>query len=219
MDAKTAGTLPKEAAKNATQPIKDEEFANYVPKGVDSIDAMSPALNAETWQKVYTAVKASNEGEYKAVRCGVYVYCVVNGCSQKSEFSGDVVTADGKRFPASVIAVAATRQMVRRFLRANMEEAYRFLKNTRVIESYPRYVSRVSTKGIKSSEAFATADFLRDCPLFTPAEQDAHNRYQTFSVDRARHARGGKTIDDLTEEGNRAVLAAQGSVGPEPTSW
>lgn len=188
------------------------DWGSFVPKRVDSEDTLGPEQNKKVWEKLYKEAGLSSAGEddRRALRAAVYVYCAKNGTSREGEYSGEMQLASGKTVSAAAIVRAAGRMRVRRFLRANMMESYDFFKSSRVMEADERFVSKCSSLGVPAECAFATADWLGDCPQFTPGETKAHEITFVRGIDRAKRARGGKTLEDVESQRQDANLHAQG---------
>jgi len=187
-------------------------WLDVVPKSVDSEDALSFSENKAVWEKIYKAIgkATANESERKAVRAGIYAYCAKNATSREGDYAGSIQLADGTTISAAVIPQSAGKMKIRKFLRANMMESYDFFKTTRVMESDDRFVAKCATKGISAENAFATADWLADCPKFTPGEQKAHESSFNIGVDRARRARGGHNLEDVEQGRVQEGLRVQG---------
>lgn len=207
MDTEKVGKSHSGPARNA-----DVDWTSVVPKMVDSEDTMGVEQNKRTWEKLYkeAGLSTSGEDDRRALRAAVYVYCVKNGTSREGEYSGDMVLSTGKTVNASSIVRAAGKMRVRRFLRANAKESYDFFKASRVMEADDKFVSKCASLGISAENAFATADWLGDCPLFTPGESRAHEATFTRGIERARRARDGKTLEAVEGDRQDANLHAQG---------
>jgi len=172
------------------------------PKIVSFEDCLGQEANSKAWEKLYaaTGLKSPNEKERRSVRAAVYVYCAKNGTSREGEYSGTFVLAGGQTVDAAVIPRAAGKMKIRKFLRANMIESYIFFKETGVMEQDDRFVAKAAAFGISAECAFAMADWLDDCPMFTPAEAKAHTTVFNKSIDRSKRARGGKTLETIEDE-------------------
>jgi len=198
-----------DAQKQTGKPV---DWAAVVPRRVDSEDALGVDQNKATWEKLYreAGMTAGNEEERRALRAAVYVYCAKNGTSREGDYGGEMVLSTGKHVPAAVIPKAASRNRIRKFLRANMNESYEFFKSSRVMESDDRFIAKYAGHGISPDNAFAAADWLTDCPLFTPAEVKVHNAIFVHSIDRAARARGGNTLETVENDRVQEGLRAQG---------
>lgn len=194
-----------------------DEFADTKPQNVGTDDSMDTAEVAVVWGKIYAAVGAESaqEPEKRKIRTGCYTYCALNGTSRVGRYSGKIRTADGRVFAAAVLPLCVGKQEIRRFMRGNMLEAYRFFKRTKVMEDYPRFVAKWEAMGVGRSVAFATADFLTDCPLFTPEESSAHAKAFRYNIEKAKRARGGKSLEEVEAEEEELTMEAQ---GPEHTA-
>jgi len=169
-DAKKAD-VPKESKAG-----EQDDWSAYVPKQVSRVDTMDKDKADKKWELIYKAARASSESEpvKKGIRLGVYVYCCINGCSPESDYSGSVQTYSGLMFPAAVVPQSVGKHEVRRFLRAYLKESYNALKSSGAIENEAKYVAACASLGISAGVAFATADWMSDCPHFTPEELRAH---------------------------------------------
>lgn len=205
----------QEASRPERSAPKQVDWFSVVPRRVDSEDALGDESNARAWEKLYREAKLSSAGEEerRAMRAAVYVYCAKNGTSREGDYTGSMVLSNGTTVSSAVIARAAGRHHIRKFLRANMIESYQFFKASRVMESDERFVAKCAALGIAADFAFATSDWLTDCPLFTPSEARAHELTFVRSIDRARRARGGKTLETVEGERIGANLEAQGPSG------
>jgi len=121
-----------------------------------------------------------------------------------------MVLATGKKVSAEIIVKAAGNRRIRKFFRANMIESYDFFKQSRVMESDERFIAKAANFGIPPESAFAIADWMTDCPKFTPSESRAHELVFARSIDRARRAREGDTLERVEERRMDKALEAQG---------
>lgn len=174
----------------------------------------------KVWKRMYALARMSapSEKQQKAFRLAVYAYCVVNGSSREGKYTGTMVLNDGTVVDAAVIPQAATKMHVRKFLRGNMKESYEALKMSGVIEEDERYVAKVAAFGVAPEAAFATADWMADCPHFTPSENRAHLAARDHGLQRSRRARGGQSLEDVERERLSDDLDAQGSLDPPMAS-
>jgi hypothetical protein len=196
------------------------EWDDVVPKKVTMEDSMSEAESARTWEAVYrhAGMSSASEKEKRAVRAGIYVYCALNGTSREGSYNAPIQLSTGTIISASVIPRAASKMKIRKFLRANMSEAYRFFKQTRIMETYERFVASCAKHGISPENAFATADFLTECPDFTPDESKAHNAMFAHSIERARRAREGKSLEQVEDARVENELTAGGPLSAAETN-
>jgi len=187
-------------------------WGDVAPKHVDQADTMPKEQVAKVWAKIYQAAGAASASEEKkkGVRAAVYAYGLINGTSREGGYQGRCTLFDGSSFPASVIATAAGKMEIRQFFRANMDESYDFFKESGYAESLPRVVSKAASLSIKASEAFAMADWMSECPKFTPAEQEAYNKSFTYSISRARKARGDHALEEVEGKRLKESLESQG---------
>lgn len=187
-------------------------WSERAPKMVASEDSMDPRKVAAVWQKMYNEARMGgmSEAEQQAFRLGVYVYACKNGTSREGDYSGSIVLNNGAEFSAAVIPRATGKMSIRKFFRGCALESYEALKESGCMEADERFVAKVSALGVTPECAFATADWLTDCPKFTPAERAAHDKTFTMGIERARRARDGSTLESV--EGGRVArtLEAQG---------
>lgn len=188
------------------------DWTECVPKNVDSEDSLGIEENKRTWERMYkrAGMVSANEKERRMLRAAVYVYCLKNGTSREGEYSGNMILANGTVVSAAVIPGSSSKMKIRKFLRANMAESYQFFKESRIIENDARYVAKCAALGISPECAFATADWMADCPDFTPAESRAHDAAFVRGIERARRARGGKNLEAVESGRLDDALHAQG---------
>lgn len=187
------------------------EWEKLVPVSVDYEDAMNREQVREIWQKMYKLAKLRNPSEevQAAFRLAVYMYACLNGSSRAGNYAGLVTMSDGTTFPASVISQSMAGLSIRRFLRGNMNESYEALKMSRCIEQDERYVQKVFNEvQAPASCAFATADWLTSCPLFTPEERKYHLASFNYSIRRARLARGNRDLESVEKTVSDEALVA-----------
>jgi len=203
---------PNRPEPNLKEMSAEKSWADLKPKSVGNEDALSDDQNKLVWEKLYKMVGAASaeEDTKKSIRLAVYAYCCVNGTSRDGQYEVPFKTSTGLEIDSAVIPQAASRMQIRKFLRSNMIESYEALKSSGVIEENARYVMKVSALGVSPACAFATADWLTDCPLFTPAENRAHEASFTASVERAKRSRGGHSLENVEKARVDAGLAAQG---------
>lgn len=172
-------------------------------------DRMSDDDNAVAWGKIYAEAGARTETEMEAVRAGVYVYGANNGTSRVGSYSKNILWHGGHKFPASCVpAVTGTRD-IRRFFRANAAESYEMFKETRCMESEADFVAKAARFGASPSEAFAIADWLRQCHFLTPREAYVAEEAFKFGVRKAAASRGGHTLEAIEKNGLDEELVAQ----------
>jgi len=195
------------------------DWAQCVPKSVDSADTMAASKVPAVWEALYREARfgSGNESKKRAFRAGVYTYGLLNGTSREGSYQGDIVLADGTVVAASIIPTVVGKMQIRQFYRANMVESYSFLKTSKVAESHPRFLAKAAAHSIAADDAFAVADWLKDCPKFTPSESKAHDAYFQYSVDRAKRARGGETLERVEDQRIKRGLSAQGPGESEGT--
>jgi hypothetical protein len=188
----------------------ENEWEKFTPKFVSAEDSMSPKDVAMVWQRIYKAAGANGEDAQKAVRVAVYVYGRVNGTSRAGNYQGECVPSTGSSFPAAAIPQATGSLVIRRFYRGNMAESYQALKHTGWLVNHPRVLAGAARLGVGPSEAFAMADWMKDCQYFTPAETRAFEASFTTGIERATRARGGQSLEQVEAEGTRETMEAQG---------
>lgn len=188
-----------QSGQSVMQKVVDVDWKSLVPKVVPSEDALGQKACEEIWSLIYTGAGLVNpsEKERQSVRLAVYAYGCKNGTSREGSYSGVIVTSGGLEFEAAVIPRSTGKYHIRKFFRGNMQESYVALKTSKVMEGDPRFVAKVEGYGISSNNAFATADWLADCPMFTPEEVAAHNAVQKYSLERARRVRGGNDLETV----------------------
>jgi len=197
------------------QGTKGTDWSEVVPKSVDSEDVMNSEDAKTVWEAMYKDVfgPMANEKQRASLRCAVYVYCAKNGTSREGDYSGRMTLADGTKVDASVIPRSASKMKIRKFLRACMTESYDCFKTTRCMEGDARFIAKAATLSIAPEAAFATADWLTDCPKFTPGENRAHEISFTRGLERARRSRGDKTLEKVEDERIDASMKVQGPNG------
>lgn len=187
------------------------EWTELIPKEVTPADSLSVAESEKNWQEMYklAGLATGSEKQKKAFRAWAYVQGCLNGTSRQGDFRGVDKLFDGTPVEAAIIPRVLGRD-IRKHYRANMDESYKFFKTTRVMETYSRFIKKCAGLGIGASEAFATADWLDDCPHFTPGEAAAHAKSFNTSLARARRARDGKTLEQVEDEDLAQAIRVNG---------
>jgi len=187
------------------------DWASLAPRGVDWVRVMSKLKVDKKWEEIYAAAGLRNPSESTraSLRLGVYVYLFRNGATRVGEYSGLITMSDGHSFPASVIVRAVGPVDMRRFMRGNVIESYRALKESRVIENSAEDVAAVAPFGIRAEDAFATADWFDQCSMLTPSEKAAHDKVFNYKLERSSRSRGNKTLESVEEDGLEDKLRAQ----------
>lgn len=186
-------------------------WADLKPASVGLENAMGAARVEGVWESIYKLVGgASDESKKRSIRLAVFTYAMLNGTSREGAYRARCKTSYGKEFDAAVIPQSTGKMDIRRFFRGNMTESYIALKSSGVAADYPDFIAKAATKGISQDCAFATADWLTDCHLLTPAEEKAHNASFTISVEKARRARGGRGLEEVESGRVTDSLEAQG---------
>jgi len=189
-------------------------WADHKPKSVDFEDAMNERKCKEVWGKMLrdAGLPTAGEAQQRSFRLAVYVYACKNGTSREGDYKGKIQMSDGTTFDAAVIPRATGRMSIRKFFRGNMDESYRALKLSGVMLEDDRFVAKAAMSGIAADDAFATADWMTGCPLFTPSEAKSHEASFTYSIERAKRAREGKTLEGVERDRQDRELEAQGGM-------
>lgn len=193
---------------------KAVDWTSVKPLAVSHEDALDPAKVKNVWAEMMklAGLKAPDEKLQAAFRLAVYKYAHANGTSRVGQYEGEMTLADGTKVPAAVIPRATGAFAIRKFFRGNMVESYVALKESGIVEEDERSVAKVVKYGVSASCAFATADWMSDCPMFTPAETSAHEKAFTYAVERSRRARGGRNLETVEGQHLRTGLKAQGQL-------
>jgi len=203
--------------KDAPVESGETDWDAYNPVRVDKEDQLSDKKAKERWSALYSLIRLPSASEEikKQVRCAVYAYCCVNGTSRVGNYKGDIAITSGTEFASAMLVEAVGSMDLRRFLRAGMEESYNYLKHSQYLkEKEPKFIARAAALGIGPDEAFAMADWLTDCPKFTPMERHAHDVSRVRGLTKAKYARNGDTLEQIAGEANEAAIKA-GSSAPE----
>lgn len=195
---------------------KTSSWASVKPVFVAHEDALDPEKVRVIWSAMMkrAGLNQPSEQAQRAFRLAVYTYCCLNGSSRVGNYSGNIKTSDGFEFQASVIPYATGSLNVRRFLRG-CDESYGALKESRVIEEDTRMVSKAAKLGITADCAFAMADWLTDCPDFTPMEKAASDKATQSALSRSRRARDGKTLEAVEQGVRDKGLEVQGRLNSD----
>jgi len=177
------------------------DWSSLKPKVVASEDAMSAENVSSVWASIEKehGFRSLSEEQRAGLRLAVYAYFARNGTSREGDYSGTVTMYDGTVIKAHLIKKACGFEP-RKFARGSMYEAYNALKESRIMEEDERFVAKAASLGVGASEAFATADFLDDCPFFTPKELKAHDTARNYGLRRAKGARGGRSLEDVVDD-------------------
>jgi len=207
-------TQPRSEMSTSASVVGGTEFNEWIdaaPKAVTFADSMSEAQATKALAEMYrlAGIATGSEKQKKAFRMWIYVQGALNGTSRSGDYSTNDKLADGTEVAAAIIPRVLGRE-IRKFFRANMDESYKALKTSKVMESYPRFISRCANMGIGASEAFATADWMDDCPHFTPNETAAHHKSFLYGIARARRARDGRTLEQVEDESVAASVRVNG---------
>jgi len=193
---------------------KMTDWSAYAPKHVDYEDTMNPEDVKQKWTEMYrrAGLKSPSEDEQRSFRMAVYVYAAMNGTSRAGNYKGVIITSGGKRFSAAIVPQVTGQFAIRQFMRGNMNESYHALKESRVMENDARCIAKAAEKGIAADCAFAMADWMTNCPFFTPAEIAAQSKSLNYGLRRAKGARDGMSLEAVEHDNQRETLSAQGHV-------
>lgn len=189
-----------------------EEYSKLVPAHVDDVTTMSEDKVNATWEAIYKlmGVSSAGEDEKKAIRCGVYTYARKNGTSRAGGWNKTFTTANGKTYEAACVLAVTGKFELRRFFRGNERESYKYLKYSGVVESTPKLMMEGEQYGVAPECVFALADWLDDCPFLMPEEKQAHEKARVYNYERAKRARGGKSLEAIEDEQRAKALEVQG---------
>lgn len=201
-------SAPKGRGSTTREEVVD--WAKAAPMVVTHETALSKAEADAIWVKIYERVPGavSSRKLQQEVRAAVYTYCAINGTSRAGTYSSDIKLASGGVLPAEAIVQATTGLKIRKFLRANMEESYKALKNSQYLLSDGKFVMKASTLGIGAEQAFAMADWMTNCPYFTPAELSAHEISMARGLKKAAHSRSGEDLNSIERRLDEDVVTA-----------
>jgi len=206
----TVGKTSADSGNGSSNTTSDQQaWVKFKPKTVSYEDTMVSSRAKEIWSKIYAVAGARDENDQKAVRAAVYTYCALNGTSRVGNYGGVMHLANGRELQAAVIPRYASKD-IRKFLREKMEEAYNFFVESRVMEDHSRFIARAANLHIAPADAFAMADWMSDCPMFTPAQKAAHDKSFNYSIERSRRARDGQTLERVEDGQLQAELSVQG---------
>jgi hypothetical protein len=194
-------------------------WSKFRPKTVDSARVMNASATKKAWEGLYAkwGVASASEDVKKEVRCGLYMYAFKNGTSRAGGYTGDFVVASGKACSASEVPRVVGEREIRRFMRANGDESYDFLKWSGAVEMDNDLVAVAAAMGVSPRLAFALADWFEDNPKLTAEERAVQDQGRTFNLERSRRARGGRSLEDVEGAQRQLVLRAQGP-GIEPST-
>lgn len=193
----------------------ESKWADVARPTIEHEDRMTEEEAEEVWNKIYSLFRANGESARNEVKLAVYAYYAANGASPQTPHTKDIVTGGGASvLSADVLDAIGGRDLIRRFLRANVDEAYSALKESGTMASDEVFVSKASDKGVPRQYAYCAVDFLRGCSLFTPVEKDFAGKAFAYSIVRARNARGGKSVEDISRAVRGEQLEAQVSGAP-----
>lgn len=175
---------------------------------------------AWTQIKKLAGMADASEKMEASLKLACFAYCCANGTSAEGSYDRSMQLSDGQQVPASVITKAVGLSQVRRFMKGNSVLSYEALKQSQCMEDNAAFIARRADAGIAPHMAFATADWLDDCPLFTPEETRVHRMWKVYATTRAKHARGGKSVRELN--GERLTVEATDAVAevtPAGVGW
>lgn len=152
----------------ATKETSWEHVAVGEPEHEDRMDREQAK---RVWTALQSAGGLSGEPAMREVKLATWVYATINGSSRYGNYQRNIVTGSGTKIPASVIPRQVGRDRIRQFLRADVEEAYRALKQSSALLKDSVYVAICAENGVPVDYVHCGADFLRGCSLLTPEEQ------------------------------------------------
>lgn len=190
------------------------DWTALVPKNVGYENAMGAEQVKVVWAKMMqlAGLRAPNETKQRAFKLAIYVYGVLNGTSREGEYKALIELNDGFKFSSSVIPLATGKVEIRKFYRGNMVDSYLALKGSKAIEGYDEFVAKAAQFGVAADVAFALADWMTNCALFTPAETRAHETSFNSALSRSRRARSGRSLEEVESDRHVESLEAQGPI-------
>lgn len=204
------GSSESANAKYDVAKMSDADFVTLFDGSSSHDDSLTDSERNKIWAELYKASGCNTDAKARLqLRAAVYVYGAVNGVSRAGNYAGESKVGD-VILRASIIPQVVGPFRMRKFFRSNMVESYHVLKRSPILQKDGRFIAKAARKGIAPDCAFAMADWLDDCPLFTFAEADAHMKSFTTSVDRAQRGRGGATLEDVERRGLDRSLQVQG---------
>jgi len=197
---------------------KGIDWKAVAPKSVEHEDSMSPDNVKVCWEKIYKAARilSADEATKRSLRLALYAYAAVNGTSRVGNYGKRVTLSGGNVVEAAVIPQSVGKFNIRQFFRGNMTEAYEALKSSQTLALDSRFVAKWQAYGIDASVCYAVADFLDDCPHFTPEEERAHSIARTQGIERSRRARGGKGLEAVEQDERDLAMNVQGPLDAAP---
>lgn len=187
-------------------------WADVAPPVIEHEDRLPAHVAQEKWTEIYRLFDATNESAQREVKLAVYAYYAVNGASVRTLHSRDINTGGGVSVLAADVRECIGETQIRKFLRADVDEAYSALKETEALERDEVFVKKAMSKGVPRGFAHCAVDFLRGCSLMTPEEEIFAEAHFNNSIKRARNARAGLTIDEEDNRRRGSTLDAQREV-------
>jgi len=192
-----------------------EKYESVSSTQVEHEDRMDTDGAQELWNEIYQLFGATAEAMQTNVRVAVYGYYAVNGASRRTPHGRDVTTSDGVTAPSAEVLKVIGKERIRKFMRADVVDAYSALKYSPVITTDEIFAAKMEReRNVPRSYCYAAVDFLRGCPEFTPEEVKYSESAFRLGINRADNARRGISIDELDEdEKMKHVDAGKGRSG------
>eukprot|EP00249_Psilotum_nudum_P025497 c30029_g1_i1 orf=112-768(+) len=181
---------------NITRMRGENVWGNVAIPEIEHEDRLSASDARDVWNDVFRLFRATGEEAQREVKLAVYAYYGVNGASRRTKHSRDINTGGGASVLASDVGNVIGMHRIRQFLRADVAEAYSALKETGVLENDEVFVSKAMEKGVPRGFMHCAVDYLRGCSLLTEEEKIYVDHHFSYSIQRARGARGGLTVDE-----------------------
>jgi len=99
---------------------------------------------------------------------------------------------------------------LRRFLRGNCSESYGFLKTSGFVEEDRDCRAAAADMQVRVQDFYATADWFDKYDALSPEEREINSKSREYGLERARRARGGRTLEDVEDERRHSALEVQG---------
>lgn len=187
----------------------ERTWSNVALPEVEHEDRLPLGEAAETWNGIYRLFRAGGEDAQKEVKLAVYAYYAINGASRRTKHSRDITTGGGASVLASDVLDVIGEKKIRQFCRADVNEAYSALKESGVLENDEVFAHLAMEKGVPRGSLHCAVDYLRGCSLLTVEEKEFARNHFNASIEKARNARGGLTIDEEDRLIDNRRLSAQ----------
>lgn len=188
----------------------EDKWRNVALPVVEHEDRMTLEEAMVIWNKIYGLFRATGEDARDEAKLAVYAYYAVNGASRQTPHTKQIRTGGGASvLSADVLDAIGSGDQIRRFLRADVDDAYGALKGSEVLSNDDVFSAKVIDKGVPRPYAHCAVDYLRGCSLFTPMEKEYADKAFSYSIRRARAARGGKSVDEIAADGRDDRISAQ----------